>query len=535
VARRAEIEMAWRKRKQLMEEEKIMARAEKKARERMLVERLRQPQPTGAAVREVKKTKPHKGIRTMTPTTAGQDSSSDDALAPKAALSAEQVMQAQTEQRLTVARDERLMPSSTTSDLTDMTEHGEAKEMDADGLFEQLMLGLVRRHHGEVSKRVANHTQEVWHTQSDRATAQRVLAEKAAMLVWSGTAATTKQTYASACRTYEHFCLEFGLVAYDLTDTQLTLFVTFSFERVRVSSIETYLTAVVSTARQLGKAPPELSSLPRLQRALQGARYAERAQKGGYFRLPITMKMLQDMVGVALRRPMVHQTGLGNPLQRATMYTVAFFGALRPGELTERLQSCGTLSMPLRRQNVVREEVFNPITGKKMAMWLLFLESSKTDRLGERSEIALGQTGADLCPVGMMDAWLAVLGRPHGGEVPAEALLFPNENQTRPVAYKDFLEAVREDLAAAGYDTTKYAGHSFRIGCATTLATNGVPDHLIQAIGRWQSDCYKRYIRIQPERRAMMSAFLHCQYTHGSDLRDWASRLAQEQQDVIIE
>lgn len=90
--------------------------------------------------------------------------------------------------------------------------------------------------------------------------------------------------------------------------------------------------------------------------------------------------------------------------------------------------------MPLRRQNVVREEVHNPITGKTMAMWLLFLESSKTDRLGARSEIALGQTSA--CPVGMLDAWLKLLGQMHDGVVPVEALLFPNAERTGPVAYK---------------------------------------------------------------------------------------------------
>lgn len=102
--------------------------------------------------------------------------------------------------------------------------------------------------------------------------------------------------------------------------SQLTLFVTFSFERGHVSSIETYLTAVVSTARQLDKAPPELSKLPRLQRALQGARYAERAEKGGYFKL----KKLRGMVLVA--RSDGRQPGWTTSLQRATMYTVAFFG-----------------------------------------------------------------------------------------------------------------------------------------------------------------------------------------------------------------
>ena len=38
--------------------------------------------------------------------------------------------------------------------------------------------------------------------------------------------------------------------------------------------------------------------------------------------------------------------------------------------------------------------------------------------------------------------------------------------------------------------------HSFRIGGASAAAAAGIPDSVIQIMGRWKSDCYKRYIRI---------------------------------------
>jgi hypothetical protein len=45
---------------------------------------------------------------------------------------------------------------------------------------------------------------------------------------------------------------------------------------------------------------------------------------------------------------------------------------------------------------------------------------------------------------------------------------------------------------------TDVAGQSMRAGGATSLAENGVPPHLIQAIGRWASSTFQIYIRKNP-------------------------------------
>ena len=59
-----------------------------------------------------------------------------------------------------------------------------------------------------------------------------------------------------------------------------------------------------------------------------------------------------------------------------------------------------------------------------------------------------------------------------------------------------FISCLRSLLEKVGLKAELYAGHSFRIGAATTAASAGLPDWLIQAMGRWNSVCYKRYIRI---------------------------------------
>ena len=51
-----------------------------------------------------------------------------------------------------------------------------------------------------------------------------------------------------------------------------------------------------------------------------------------------------------------------------------------------------------------------------------------------------------------------------------------------------FIPIIRGALTAAGIDATKYSGHSFRIGAATTAAECGIEESIIKAIG---GNCWK--------------------------------------------
>ena len=59
-----------------------------------------------------------------------------------------------------------------------------------------------------------------------------------------------------------------------------------------------------------------------------------------------------------------------------------------------------------------------------------------------------------------------------------------------------FVTAVRGGLAQAGIDSSKYSGHSFRIGAATTAAAKGIEDCIIKSLGRWESLAYLQYVKI---------------------------------------
>ena len=61
---------------------------------------------------------------------------------------------------------------------------------------------------------------------------------------------------------------------------------------------------------------------------------------------------------------------------------------------------------------------------------------------------------------------------------------------------------LRAFMVKIGEASGEFAGHSFRIGGATDLALAGVPDHEIQAAGRWTSEAFKRYMRFTDEQHA---------------------------------
>ena len=61
------------------------------------------------------------------------------------------------------------------------------------------------------------------------------------------------------------------------------------------------------------------------------------------------------------------------------------------------------------------------------------------------------------------------------------------------------MEEVRQALQQARLQACEFTGHSFHIGAATSAAEQGLPDWLIQTLGRWQSSAYTTYIRTPKE------------------------------------
>ena len=131
------------------------------------------------------------------------------------------------------------------------------------------------------------------------------------------------------------------------------------------------------------------------------------------------------------------------------------------------------------------------------------LKVSKCDQLGAGVDIVVGRTGKDLCPVAALVAFVKVRGSGSGP--------FFRDSAGVAITKERFVAETRRCLESAGLQQGDYAGHSFRIGAATTAAMVGISDSSIQMLGRWRSSAFLQYIRTPKEKVATLSASLVAQ------------------------
>ncbi|XP_071114704.1 uncharacterized protein [Haliotis cracherodii] len=175
-----------------------------------------------------------------------------------------------------------------------------------------------------------------------------------------------------------------------------------------------------------------------------------------------------------------------------TMCSIAFFGFLRCGEFT-----CSS-SFDVDANICVEDITFD-------GMCILRLKVSKTDPFRQGVHISLFATKNLVCPFRSLTQ-LVWIRRRSGARNTGP--LFVDSSFTA-ITRNTFLRWLSIILCRAGFSSSGYSGHSFRIGAATTAAQARLEDHLIKTLGRWSSDCFTRYIRT-PEatlRQAQISLF----------------------------
>lgn len=192
--------------------------------------------------------------------------------------------------------------------------------------------------------------------------------------------------------------------------------------------------------------------------------------------------------------------------------SIAFFFLLRVGEYTPSPQARDKLTIPLRKRDIrlwqgddviapdAPWDVLQHATGVSIC-----LENQKNGH--KMAPLHHDSSGdPEFCPVRALARRVHEL-RDTAPDTPigtyfdeadaAAGGVPPRQVQASEIRAAIRLGAAGDGLEQQGYDASRIGSHSLRSGGAVALFLSGYPSELIQKLGRWRSETYKRYIQAQ--------------------------------------
>ena len=261
-------------------------------------------------------------------------------------------------------------------------------------------------------------------------------------------------------------------------------------EGLKHRTIKSYLSAVRHLHIERKLPDPNMGNMARLELVLRGVKSLQAKQSPPPKpRLPITPDIIRKLKKVWSIDP----SDKDNIMLWAAV-CLGFFGFLRAGEFTVPADNAYDPTAHLNAEDISVDSKANPSMAK------IKIKKSKTDPFRQGIDIYVGRTFGQLCPVTAILSYLAVRG-PKVGPL----FIFADG---RFLTRDRFVAKVRVALTAAGLDYSQYAGHSLRIGAATTAALKGINDSTIKMLGRWQSSAYLLYIKTPRDQLARVSTTL---------------------------
>lgn len=308
-------------------------------------------------------------------------------------------------------------------------------------------------------------------------------------------AVSTRASYATGVRSYLAFCTQHGYAyerAWPAAWETVCLWMAYLATRVAPSTVRSYVTAL-NTAHELAghPMPTRGQDHPLVDRIFRGIKRRHTAEHVKAVRRPIDTALLARIRSVLP----LQQSG---PVARTARMLYAAMctgtcGLLRVAEFAHDRSKSHYRTLQLSDLTFICSDgetrfahvPLHANAGIKYAR--LFLPASKTDpfRLGVHVLIS-----APLA-INALRSYLLV----HPRRTLSTAALFEYASGTA-LGRSDLIRCMRACITALGLPAAEYAGHSFRRGGASSLAAAGAPPHLIQALGRWTSDCYRLYIEL---------------------------------------
>lgn len=298
---------------------------------------------------------------------------------------------------------------------------------------------------------------------------------KAVQLIVHSLAPSSQQVYVRALKAYALFHLSHfhNSQFLPISAHALILFLTDMHNRGFASStIHTTFGSLSFFNKLLGVHHSDQSFL--IKKLLAGL---QRGSQPSFTRLPIHISLLHRMIDHILSTDCLPYSSL---LLRS-MFLLAFHALLRVGEFTVRNPSLAHATLQLADISFIHEQ------HSTVLQVTLRHFKGNIDLQPFRLVIPSSSVSA-YCPVITLKSYLSIR-----GNYPGPLFL---DDKGCPVSRHAFSTSLRNILTSLGITSSDYKPHSFRIGAATTACSLGIPDNLIQRMGRWKSDAFKRYIRL---------------------------------------
>jgi len=173
--------------------------------------------------------------------------------------------------------------------------------------------------------------------------------------------------------------------------------------------------------------------------------------------------------------------------------SLGYFGFLLTSEFTVPNPSSFSSSLHLGVQDIAVDSPSAP------SCMRIKIKGSKTDPFRKGSLIHIGIGQHPLHAVHALMTYLVLR-----GDAPGPLFLFQSGQPLSHSVLTDWLWQIMVS-ARIPEPFEPLSSHSFHIGVATVAARNGVPDHLIQSMGRWSSNAYQLYMRTPSDALAALS------------------------------
>jgi hypothetical protein len=280
---------------------------------------------------------------------------------------------------------------------------------------------------------------------------------------------STWKNYGSALNSYLTFVRLHGFAVEPTADT-LSFFTVFMCYHIKPDSVDSYLSGICHQLEPYFPSVRTIRNSVICKRTLAGCKRL----RG----VPTNRKraLTMDDLNVVIRH--YSDSHSHDDLLFVSQLLTGFFALMRLGELAVSDD-----------RSIVDHRKITSRTSIRISDndYRFFLPSHKADRTFEGNTIIIQRHNLTIDPLSWFKKYLSSRDQ----LFPFSSDLWLRADGSRP-SCSFFIRRMKS------FFSSDVAGQSMRTGVATSLAENGIPPHLIQAIGRWASPAFQIYIRKNP-------------------------------------